>query len=112
MMSFIPLRHTVEVSEVEMVTDRFGNQVPRQGKFRPVQVAGWAVTKVDEAHGDSVLRTVDQLDIYAAKPFALGASVKLPDGNVWQVEGNAEDYNHGPWWSPGLVVVHAKKVGG
>lgn len=111
-MGFVPLVHTVEVSQVETVTDRFGNERPAQGEFHPVKVAGWAITKVEESTGESVLRTVDQLDVYAPAPFDPGASIRLPDGGVWQVQGNAEDYQHGPWWNPGLVVVHARKAAG
>ena len=111
-MAFIPLRHSVEVSQMETTTDRFGNERPTQGPFHAVQVAGWAVTKVEETAGDSVLRTIDQLDVYAPEPFAPGASIRLPDGGIWQVHGNAEDTRHGPFWNPGLVVVHARKVAG
>lgn len=108
----VPLTHTVEVSQVETVTDRLGNERPTPGPFHPVQVAGWAVAKVEETTGESVLRTVDQLDVYTPTPFEPGASIRLPDGGVWQVQGNAEDYRNGPWWNPGLVVVHARKVAG
>lgn len=112
MKEFVPLRHTVELAEVVETTDPFGNVITVPSEFTPVQVAGWAIVKTEESAGESVLRTVDQLDVYAQQPFDAGTTIRLPDGSVWEVSGNAEDYRHGPWWNPGLVVVHARKVEG
>lgn len=103
---------TIEVAEVVQDRDYFGNLVNKTGPYRPVRVAGWAVVKVEEQQGESVLRTIDQLEVYSPEEFHAGSEIRLPKGSVWQVEGNAEDYRHGPWWDPGLVVVRAKKVEG
>lgn len=120
MSSVFPLRFTVWVSEVVETTDRFGNTRMKAGGFRAVKAAGWAVNRVDEAAGsttysnvgESVLRTVDQLDLYVPQRIAPSAQIKLPDDTIWEVQGHAEDYRNGPFWDPGLVVVHARKVEG
>ena len=80
-----------------------------------VNVASWWVDRTDETSGDSVLRTIDYLHAHFPTDTAPApdAVLRLPDGSQWQVEGHPEDYNHG-WhgFTPGLVVVHAKKVEG
>lgn len=112
---FIPLSYSLEVEEMGAPTlDRFGNEIPAAAHWVPRKVAMWALTNSLEETEDSVLRTVDRLQVH----FRLGeapdpaARIRLPDGTVWQVEGNPSDYNHGPWWAPGLVCVYAKKVEG
>ena len=112
-MSVFPLARTVEVyTPGEPVEDRFGNTRPGPGTWQPVKVFAWAVNKVEEQADDSILRTVDELTVYMPDAPDPGGRVRLPDLSEWQVEGNAEDYNNNPWWSPGLVVVHCRKVEG
>lgn len=115
-MTFIPAIHPLEVFlPGEPVKDRFGNERPGPGEWVSVLVAQWWVHKTEESAGDSLLRTVDQLTAH----FPVGeapppdAKIRTPDGSEWQVEGNPENYEHGfHGWSPGLVVVHAKKAVG
>ena len=93
-----------------------GNVRPGPGSWEVVMVASWWIHKAEEKSDDSVLRTVDYLTAH----FPVGdeppasAQIRIPgQGQLWQVEGNAEDYEHG-WhgFAPGLVVVNAKKVEG
>lgn len=115
-MAFIPLRHSVDVYTVgEPVVDRFGNERPGEGSWSPVKVAQWWVHKTEEKGDDSVLRLIDLLTVHIPPEDAPtpGGRVRLPDGSVWEVQGNAEDFEHGfHGWSPGLVVVHGKRVTG
>lgn len=113
---FIAPKYVVEVYRPGvMAPDRFGNLVPSPGVWESVKVAQWWVSSTDEVGGDSVLRTFDVLTVHfptGLQPMAAGR-VRLPDGTVWEVEGNIEDYNHGfHGWNPGLVVVHCKRVEG
>lgn len=112
----IPLNYTVEVYRLgEWKEDRFGNLKPGVGQWVEVPVFQWWVHKTEEESGESVLRTIDVLTVH----FHTGSApdpaekIRLPNGSEWQVEGNAEDYNHG-WhgWSPGLVAVNCKGVQG
>lgn len=63
--------------------------------------------------GDSIMRLVDELQVFAP-PGTLDPAqeLRLPDGTKWTVEGNAEDYSANPWFKPGLVVIHCKRVEG
>ncbi|KXB52731.1 hypothetical protein HMPREF0307_02049 [Corynebacterium sp. DNF00584] len=96
------------------VTDRFGNRSPGAGEWQTVPVIGWAVTQSQEMAGDSVLRTIDVLEVYAPDSLDIlpSAQVRLPDGQEWQVDGNPQDYNHGPFWAPGALVVKCRKTVG
>ncbi|WP_156963562.1 hypothetical protein [Corynebacterium auriscanis] len=113
---FIPLSHEVEVlTPGEPVVDRFGDSRPGPVVSRHLRVAGWWVDRVEEKAGESVLRTIDYLHVHVpvGAEFGTAAKIRLPDGSVWQVAGNPENYDHGPFgFSPGLVVVHALKVEG
>lgn len=112
-MSFIPPKKKLEFFYPgQTVIDRFGNERLGAGEWVPVLVIGWAVTQSNEYAGDSILRTVDFLDVYVADDVASPSQVRLPDGGVWQVQGHALDYNHGPFWSPDALVIHCEKVEG
>ena len=115
-MGFIASRQSVDVYRPgEPTTDRFGNLVPGVGVWEQTPVAQWWVHRSEESEGDSVLRTVDVLTVHfpaGTEPSPSG-QIRLMDGTVWQVEGNPENYNHGfHGWSPGLMVVHCKRVEG
>lgn len=115
-MSFIAARQSVDVyRQGDPVKDRFGNLAPGVGVWESSPVAQWWVHRSEETDGDSVLRTVDLLTVHfpAGSEPAPSSKVRLPDGTEWQVEGNAENYDHGfHGWAPGLVVVHCKRVEG
>ena len=108
-----PLGQTVEVyTPGEPTTDAHGNDIPGVGSWESVKVFAWAVNKVSEDGGEFTLRTIDELTVYTPVTFHPGGRVRLPDSSEWEVQGNAEDYNNNPWWSPGLLVVHCRKVEG
>lgn len=115
---FIRTPHTVEVwREGAPVEDRFGNLVPGPGVWEPVKVAGWSRKRVSEGDEDSVLRTVDALEVHfpAGEEPAPSEKIRIParPSEEWEVDGNADDWNHGPFgFAPGLVKVHCRKVEG
>lgn len=111
-----PLTHSLDVEILgPPAVDRFGNERPGSSSWVSQPVASWWVDRTEEKSGDSVLRTIDYLHAHfpVGKAPDAGARVRTPDGRVWHVQGNAEDFNHG-WhgWKPGLVVVHCKGVVG
>lgn len=108
-----PLAHTVEVaSPVGTAKDRFSNEIPAPAEFVSLKVAGWAINSTSESDDESVLRTIDYLDLYSPEALDPAALVRLPDGSTWTVEGKAQDFNHGPWWQPGLYIIRCKHVEG
>ena len=110
-----PLTQTIQVTGVpSVVRDRFGNEHPVPGEPVDVKVFGWAVNQTDEKTDESVLRTIDLVDVYMPPESAPGPEARLflSDGSEWEVVGHAEQYSANPWFDPGLVVVHARKVGG
>lgn len=113
---FVPTPFTLEFYfPGEPDRDRRGNLVQGQGSWEAVQVSSWWVDKTEEKGEDSVLRTIDYLHIHVPVGFEPdpGGQVRTPDGEVWQIQGNTENYEHGfHGWSPGLLVVHAKNVKG
>lgn len=113
-MSVWPLKFTVQTQgEGHWEKDRFNNDKWVPGELEDVPVFSWAVVKTQEIGGDSVLRTIDDLEIMAPPgTFTPEGSVSLPDGTVWQIQGNPEDVNNNPYWSPGLVTYHARKTEG
>ena len=113
--SGFPTRFSVEILRTGgVVEDRFGNEVPTPGVWESVAVFGWAVNDTSEETGTSVLRTKDLLTLYVPRGSAPAPSeqVRLPDGSVWEVQGHGEDYDHNPWFQPGILVVTCKKVEG
>ena len=114
-MSFIPLKYSLEFMAPGTALDRFGNPRPVDGEWVKHPVASWWVDMTEEKQGESVLRTVDMLHVHMRPEDAPppDGQVRTPDGQVWQVQGHVQDFNHG-WhgWSPGLVVVDCRKVEG
>lgn len=115
-MAFVSTPHSLEFYfPGEPTVDRFGNERPGLGEWALTAVASWWIERTEEKSDDSVLRTVNVLTIHVPEGFEPPPSgqVRTPDGTVWDVEGNAEDYTHG-WhgWNPGLLVLHCKKVEG
>lgn len=110
------MRHSLDVEVLgPPVVDRMGNERPGRVSWVSVPVASWWVDRSEEKSGESVLRTVDYLHAHLRPGDAPGPGghVRTPDGLVWAVEGNPEDFNHGfHGWAPGLVVIHCKGVVG
>lgn len=112
---FLAAKHVVEVYwPGEPVAGRFGEIDHAPGQWVTTPVVGWAIARTEEKDGESVLRTVDVLDLYCTPESAPppGGKIRLPNQTVWEVEGNPEDYRHGPFWNPGLLVIHAKRTEG
>lgn len=115
MVTEFPVMHSIDVQlPGEEIKDRFNNVRTAPAQWQQVGVIGWAVVESQESVGDSVLRTVDVLELYAPAEVVLDAAtrVRTPDGQVWAVDGNAKDYTHGPFWDPGALVYRCRKVDG
>lgn len=113
---FIPARFPLTfIRPAGRVKDRFNNWIDGPPVEETVKVVSWWVDKTEEGHADSVLRTIDYLHVHVPSHVTVTGDmrVRTPDGAVWEIQGNAENYDHGfHGWSPGVSVVHAKKVEG
>lgn len=77
------------------------------------KVYGWSAPRSEEPKVAGHDRVVVDVELLAPPGFQVGAHdlVDLPDG-VYEVVGQPEDYNHGPFgFTPGLVV-NLRKVEG
>lgn len=115
-----PMNESVTVRKPgEKVEDPLtGNLLDRPGEVLTVSVFSWAVIQSVEQPAGAA-RTFDGLGAHLEERLQIiglpdvissGDVVILPNGSEWSLAGNAEDYNHNPWWSPGLVVYYALKV--
>ncbi|MCX7542302.1 hypothetical protein OS128_05175 [Corynebacterium sp. P5848] len=109
-MPVFPLRLTVEIAPPETQSkDRLGNPVRVPGKYRTVRCHSWEINQSVETTGDSVERVITHLLLHVPpedKPEP-GGKIRLPDGSVWDVAGDADTYTENPWFDPGLVGVRA-----
>ncbi|MCK7676355.1 hypothetical protein [Corynebacterium pygosceleis] len=99
-----------------VVKDRFNNEVTVQGEWETINVVAWAVQHPVEKEGESIDRTITELVVYALKdtfPAPDSAQqIRLADGTEWEAQGLAEDYTNGPWWDPGMLVLHYRSTEG
>ena len=111
---FIPLRHEViRVRRLqETGVDGLGNDIIVDVEDEvPVKVAGWASARSDEPKVAGHDRLAVDVELFALPgDFTEGDAVRLDPYGLLEVVGHPEDYNHGPWWSPGLVVVNLRRA--
>lgn len=90
-----------------------GKLLPRPGETVDQPVFGWSVQQsVEKVSADGASSWLQERLQLIGPPEVITAEDKivLPDGSEWALEGNAEDYNNNPWWSPGLVVYYAQRM--
>ena len=76
-----------------------------------VPVYAWEVVKSDRMFNEGQAAVADLFRVYAPPGlFAHGQRIGDTEELGWTVEGNPVDHNHGPGWSPGLVVYEATRV--
>lgn len=76
-----------------------------------VPVFAWEVTKSRRDLVDGFVSLVDTLRIYSPPHyFYPGQRIGDTEAVHWTVDGEAEDNNNNPYWSPGLVVWYARDV--
>lgn len=92
--------------------DQFGNPIPGTPTTRSERVYGWAPAGAME-DTDARQRVEHDLDLYAPPSFTTSATDKIVVlGASYDVVGNVEDFNYGPFgFTPG-VRVNLKRVSG
>lgn len=86
------------------VEDDFGNEKPKWSTVaRTEPVYGWAPAGTSEANVSRHAASAD-VELYAPPSFAANPRDRVVlDGNMHEVEGYVEDFNHGPFgWRPGV----------
>ncbi|WNG95286.1 hypothetical protein [Mycobacterium sp. ITM-2016-00318] len=84
---------------------------PKDSPGTAAKVYGWSVASSFEPRPDDLV--VTDVDLFAPADFPAGAYdvIDLPDGQ-YEVIGQSQDYNHGPFrFTPG-VLVHLRRVAG
>lgn len=88
-----------------------GNWLHKPGETVGVPVFAWAVIRSAEETATDGARWIDERLQVIAPPesFTPETVLILPDGSEWGLDGNPEDPNHNPWWSPGLAIFYAQR---
>lgn len=70
----------------------------------PRMVFGWAPVRSDEPKTVGLNRVVVDVELFSPWPAAPKDRITI-DSRVFEVEGESEDWNHGPFgFAPGFVI--------
>lgn len=108
---FIPLSYEVRrIRHGEIGRDALNNVVYGETND-PLMVAAWWSSSSAEPKVAGHERLVVDVEIIAAPgDFREGDEIDgVGDYGRLKVVGHPEDYRHGPWWDPGLVVVNCRR---
>lgn len=85
--------------------DEYGNEQPSFAPPEERYVFGWAPAGGVEVNTFRHAVTAD-LSVYAPADFTVRPKDRMRvDGKTYDVQGDVEDYNHGPFgYAPGVVV--------
>lgn len=95
-------------------TDRLGNEMWVPGENVPVKIFAYRVVKsFEKAITGGYPYLISDLEVIAPPGTFENAqsTAILPDGSEWELDGEAEDENNNPYFSPGLVTYHLTKAG-
>ena len=114
-MTFLPLRHTVQhLPYAGKERNSRGNTVDVWGDPVDVAVYGWHTGETIEPQIAGHERVRHDARILAPPSFRPGPKDKviLPVLGEFEVEGETEDFNHGPFgWEPGNAIGLRKVYG-
>lgn len=115
----IPAKYTVGVKTFsESGEDVHGNPVSSWSDPVDHKVCFWAPPAARGDQGEPDVaghdRVVIDLELCVPEGFPAGPHdrIVVPGRGVFEVLGYPEDFNHGPWWSPGVVVFNLQRVEG
>lgn len=109
-----PAPHTFELLPYQPVgKDSRGNVRDAWGDPVTLPAIAFVWPASNEPHNEKRDTVVIRLQLYLHNTHAVGARDKVTVlGKTYDVQGEPEDYNFGPWWHPGAVVVNAERVEG
>lgn len=103
--------HQVYVPGAE---DSHGNPIDTWADPVPVQCFWWTPDSSEPilaGHDRLIVDRVLVLDSADAEGVSHRDRFTI-EGRLWEAIGIAEDYDHGPWWSPGVRPVNLQRVVG
>ena len=87
------------------VEDSRGNEIPAFAAPVARKVYGWAAPQSSEPKVAGVESVVVTLEVFAPTFPVSDRDRMVVDGDVFEVVGDPEDFNHGPFgFAPGMVV--------
>lgn len=110
----IPTPHTVQVLPFKPgEPDSHGNPTRAWGEPVEYAVYGWDKPNPVEPKLAGHDRVVVDIEVFAPESIVVGPDDRMVvNGQTYDVIGEVEDWNHGPWrWRPG-VVVNLRRVDG
>lgn len=114
-MPFIPANYTVGLQTLtESGKDAHGNPVRVWSDPVEYPACWWANPTSDEPDVAGHDRVVIDLELCTPEDFPATPHdrIVIPVRGVFEVLGYPEDFNHGPWWDPGVVVWNLQRVEG
>ncbi len=113
-MTFIPALFTCDLLVYsEDGVDAHNNPVAEWAEPVSFPVVGWSSPSSSEPKLAGHDRVTVDVELLAPDGFPAGPHDRVVlDGNTFEVVGYPEDYTHGPFWDPGMVVVNLRRVEG
>lgn len=104
--------------EDSLVVDRGGNTVTdwpaAHAAASDELVFAWHLGGTEESANGHVERVISDATVFP--PSSLGVTardhIELPGHDWFEVQGTPGDWDHNPWWIPGLLQVKLRKVDG
>lgn len=113
-MSTYPLAQTIRHSAFDGTTrDSRGNVIDSWAD--PVDVrCFWHTSNSHEPQIAGHDRVLVDASVYVPMDMEIGTKdrFELPGLGEFEVVGIPDDFNHGPWWVPGLLVVNLRRITG
>lgn len=106
--------YPIEVLRRAVQTNDFGDEIEVSGEPETVLVFGWYVGNGLEGRADGHVYQVEwDATVYAPieADIHAGDRIRLPRIGEFTIVGEPSQWEANPWWSPGLVAIHLKRVG-
>ncbi|MBF6133507.1 hypothetical protein IU501_10900 [Nocardia otitidiscaviarum] len=92
--------------------DAHGNEIPTYAAPIEVPSFWWSPSSTEPALAGHDRVLVDLVLVVDSALTITPRDLFDVDGNEYSVIGYPQDYDHGPWWSPGVQPVNLRRVEG
>ena len=110
---WLPLLFTVGWFKSTEVHNSMDDPVPGYAPRRDLQVFGWDVSGGAESTQYASVQVAYDAVVYVPTETGIRATdrIELPGYGLFEVDGPPGNWDHNPWWTPGLVEVRLKSLG-
>lgn len=110
---WLPLLFTVGLFRSTEVYNSMGDPVPGYADRVDLPVFGWDVSGGAESTMASSVQVAYDAVVYARTETQIRATdrIELPGYGLFEVDGPPGNWDHNPWWTPGLIEVRLKSLG-